>query len=180
MRWQVHGERMLYTSEWVELVLADVEVPGGPRFDHHVVRIPSDAAGTVVHDPERGVLLLWRHRFITDTWGYEVPAGRVDPGEAPIAAARREVREETGWEPGPLTPLTTYHPVNGTVDVRFHLFRAAGARRLGPPADASEAERVEWVPVQRLPGLLAGGQVLDGMSVTGLLWFLQQPGEVGS
>jgi len=175
VRWQVHGERMLYTSEWVELVLADVEVPGGPRFDHHVVRMGADASGTVVHDPDRGVLLLWRHRFITDTWGYEIPAGRIDAGETPAEAARREVLEETGWEPGPLTPLCTYHPVNGTVDLRFHVFAAAGAQHRGAPADPSEAERVDWVPVARVREALAAGEVLDGLTLTALLWWLAPP-----
>jgi hypothetical protein len=69
VRWKVHGERVLYDSEWIRLALADVEIPGGERFDHHVVRIPNHASGTVVHDRDHGVLLLWRHRFITDTWG---------------------------------------------------------------------------------------------------------------
>ena len=90
MKWTVHGERVIYDSPWVRLALTDVEIPGGPRFEHHVVRMPAEAAGTVVVDPARGVLLLWRHRFTTDTWGWEVPAGRVDEGETPIEAAARE------------------------------------------------------------------------------------------
>ena len=65
MRWTVHGERSLYESEWVRLVLVDVEIPGSERFEHHVVRIPNHASGTVVHDPDKGILLLWRHRFVT-------------------------------------------------------------------------------------------------------------------
>ena len=69
MRWTIHGERSLYESDWVRLRLVDVELPDGHRFEHHVVRLPRDAAGTVVIDPERGVLLLWRHRFVTDGWG---------------------------------------------------------------------------------------------------------------
>lgn len=81
MQWTVHGERTLYDSSWIRLALVDVEIPDGERFEHHVVRMPAPAAGVVVHD-ERGVLLLWRHRFVTDTWGWEVPAGRVDPGES--------------------------------------------------------------------------------------------------
>ena len=92
MRWTVHGERALYESEWVRLALVDVEIPGEARFEHHVVRMPNQASGTVVHDPDRGVLLLWRHRFITDTWGWEIPAGRIDDGETPEEAAAREVR----------------------------------------------------------------------------------------
>src|SRR4051794_32015702 len=133
MRWTVHGERSLYESGWVNLRMVDVEVPGGPRFDHHVVRIPRPAAGTVVVDPDRGVLLLWRHRFITDTWGWEVPAGRVDEGETPGQAARRETLEETGWRPGPLRPLVSYRPLIGTCDQTFHVFVADGATHVGDP-----------------------------------------------
>jgi len=113
MQWIVHGERTLYDSAWVRLVLVDVEVPGGARFDHHVVRSPRHAAGTVITDADRGVLLLWRHRFITDTWGWEVPAGAIDHGETPVEAAAREALEETGWRPGPLSHLISYHPNNG-------------------------------------------------------------------
>ena len=128
MRWIVHGERALYSSPWVGLRLADVEIPGGERFEHHVVRVPREAAGCVVHDPERGVLLLWRHRFITDTWGWEIPAGAVDDGETPAEAAAREVREETGWRPGPVEHLVTYQPSNGLSDQRFNVFLAAERR----------------------------------------------------
>jgi 8-oxo-dGTP pyrophosphatase MutT (NUDIX family) len=110
----VHGERSIYDSEWLSLVLVDVEIPGGERFEHHAVRFPNHAAGTVVRDPDRGVLLLYRHRFITDTWGWEIPAGRIDPGETPAQAAAREAYEETGWEPGPfsrnLRPKTGRRP----------------------------------------------------------------------
>src|SRR5437879_8842989 len=113
MQWTVHGERPVYESEWINVVLVDVEVPGHQRFEHHVVRMPSPAAGVVVHDEQRGLLLLWRHRFITDSWGWEIPAGRVDPGETPAEAAAREVLEETGWRAGPLRPLVSYQPSNG-------------------------------------------------------------------
>src|SRR5437868_4989180 len=53
MRWTVHGERTIYDSEWLQLALTDVEVPGGRRFEHHVVRMPDKAAGAVVHDRDR-------------------------------------------------------------------------------------------------------------------------------
>ncbi|HET9078115.1 MAG TPA: NUDIX hydrolase [Acidimicrobiales bacterium] len=172
MKWTVHGERSLYQSEWVGLSLVDVEVPGQERFEHHVVRVPHEAAGVVVHDPSRGVLLLWRHRFITDTWGWEVPAGRVDPGETPAEAGAREVLEETGWRPGPLTALVTYQPTNGLSDQRFNLFTAAGAVHVGPPADPAESERVEWVPLDQLRRIARTGRMLDGLSLTAVLYAL--------
>jgi len=173
MRWTVHGERELYDSEWVRLTLVDVEVPGGERFEHHVVRMPNFAAGTVVHDPDRGLLLIYRHRFITDTWGWEIPAGRIDPGETPEVAAARETLEETGWRAGPLTPLLTFQPTNGLSDQRFHIFLADGATHEGEPTDPGEAERVEWVPVAEVRGLVERGEMPDGLSLTAVLWALQ-------
>src|SRR5690348_12490882 len=89
MRWTVHGEREVYASPWVTVTLADIEIPGHERFEHHVVRSPRPAAACLVDDPERGVLLLWRHRFITDSWGWEVPAGGVADGESLVEAAAR-------------------------------------------------------------------------------------------
>ncbi len=172
MKWTVHGERVIYDSEWMRLALTDVEIPDGPRFEHHVLRMPAHAAGTVVADPARGVLLLWRHRFTTDTWGWEVPAGRIDAGESPSEAAAREVLEETGWQPGPLSHLTTYFPHNGTSDATFHLFVASGATHVGPPSDPSESERVEWLAVDDVRAAISAGEVRDGLSLTALLWWL--------
>lgn len=174
MRWTVHGERWLYESEWVGLSLVDVELPSGARFEHHVVRMPAHAAGVVVTDPDRGVLLLWRHRFTTDTWGWEIPAGRIDEGESPEEAGRRETLEETGWAPGPLRPITTYFPHNGTSDATFHLFRAEGAEPRGDPTDPDEAERVEWLPWPRVRNEITAGRVGDGLSLTALLWVLAE------
>jgi 8-oxo-dGTP pyrophosphatase MutT (NUDIX family) len=172
VRWTIHGERSIYDSDWMRLVLVDVEIPGVDRFDHHVVRYPRPASGTVVHDPDRGVLLLWRHRFITDTWGWEIPAGRIEAGETPEQAAARETLEETGWRSGPLTPIGSYAPSNGSSDQIFHVFAADGATHVGEPTDVSESERIAWVPVDEVRRLVADGGITDGLSLTSLLWAL--------
>ena len=143
MRWTVHGERSLYESEWLRLVLVDVEIPGGERFEHHVVRMPNSRREPIVRDPERGVLLLWRHRFITDTWGWEIPAGRIEPGETPIGRGARGARGDRVGA-GELRPLVRYQPTNGLSDQVFHIFVADGAtlrrrsvrRRASPSASS--------------------------------------------
>ena len=178
MRWTVHGERSLYESDWLALTLADVELPNGERFGHHVVRLPRDAAAVVVHDPERGVLLLHRHRFVVDAWGWEIPGGRIDGRETPVQAAAREALEETGWRPGPLRPLFGYHPISGLSNQRFHVFLADGATREQQP-DLVETDRVEWVSVPELRRLIASGEIRDGFSLTALLWFLTLESSAG-
>ena len=174
MEWTVHGERRVYDNEWMRVALVDVELPSGARFEHHVLRMPAQASGVVVDVADRGVLLLWRHRFITDTWGWELPAGRVDAGESSIEAGARETLEETGWQPGPLEPMLSYFPHNGTSDMTFNLFVATSAAHVGDPTDPDESERVEWVPWDAVRAEIAAGRIRDGMSLTGLLYRLAQ------
>ncbi|PPK64690.1 NUDIX hydrolase [Actinokineospora auranticolor] len=169
-QWTVHGTRRVYASPWVNVDLDEVEIPGRAPFEHHVLRFPRESAGAVVVDAGR-VLLLWRHRFIGDRWGWEIPAGWVDEGEDPAAAAVREVHEETGHRVGRIEPLVAYQPMNGISTARFHLFTATGAVLDGAP-DPTEAHRVEWVPLADFPALVARGELTDGPTLTALGTYL--------
>jgi 8-oxo-dGTP pyrophosphatase MutT (NUDIX family) len=166
-RWRVHGEHELYSSSWIDLRLVDVELPDGDRFPHHVVRMHRDAVGVVALDPDRGILLIHRHRFVTDTWGWEIPAGAVDEGETLEEAAVRETLEETGWRPGPLREIGWSYPSNGLMDQRFCYFAADGAT-FEREADSAEVERVDWKPRDEVLGLLATSELRDGLSVSAL------------
>jgi 8-oxo-dGTP pyrophosphatase MutT (NUDIX family) len=170
MQWTVHGERTLYDSDWVRLTLVDVELPSGDRFEHHVVRIPRPAAAVVVRRDDE-ILMLRRHRMVTDSWGWEVPAGRADPGESPEEAATREAIEETGWRPRGLRKLGAYHPQPGQVDQTFHVFLADDAEEVGDPG-LDEAERIAWVPTDTVRGWLRDGSITDGLSLVALHWGL--------
>jgi 8-oxo-dGTP pyrophosphatase MutT (NUDIX family) len=172
MRWKVHRQRTLYQSDWVNVEVADVELPDGRRLDHHVLRMHRQSASAAVIDDQGRVLMLWRHRFITDRWGWELPCGWVNPGEDPAEATRREVLEETGWEPGTLKLLCSYGADVGISDARFHIYQADGATCQGPPADNTEATRVAWIPLSEVRELLDRGQIDDGASITALLYLL--------
>lgn len=118
------------------------------------------------------VLLLWRHRFITDSWGWEVPAGWAEPGEDPARAVMREIEVETGFRPALVRPMTGYNALSGISDMRFTAFVASGAQRVGPPADQGESSRVEWVQLAEVPKLAIAGQIQDGPSLTALMYYL--------
>ena len=169
MRWTVHSEKPLYTDPWIDVRVADVELPDGHRFGHRLIRTPG-GAGAVVRDGQGNVLLLWRHRFITDTWTYEIPMGGVQEGENPEAAAAREVEEETGWRPGPLRPLVYTQPSHGLMDSEHHVFLADGAEHVGEPTDSWEAERIEWIALDRVPGLVREHKLVGGTSMNALLY----------
>jgi 8-oxo-dGTP pyrophosphatase MutT (NUDIX family) len=166
-RWRIHGERSLYSSEWLDLRLADVELPDGARFSHHVVRLPHPAAGVIVRDPDRGILLLRRHRFVADTWGWEIPAGRVDPGETLEAAGVRETIEETGWRPLELEYLGFSQPTIGLMDQRFEYFVASGAEQVGE-FDRTETESIAWFAPEDVRTLIEQSEIVDGLTLTAL------------
>jgi 8-oxo-dGTP pyrophosphatase MutT (NUDIX family) len=166
-RWKLHGETPLYSSEWLDLRLVDVELPDGTRFSHHVVRLPHPAVGVIVHVAERGVLLLRRHRFITDTWGWEIPAGRLDPGETLEQAGVRETIEETGWRPLDLEYVGFSHPTNGLMEQRFEYFVARGAEQIGE-FDVTETESIAWFAPADVRTLIEQGEIADGLTLTAL------------
>ncbi|MEV7213581.1 NUDIX hydrolase [Kitasatospora cineracea] len=172
VKWQTFGQRRVYGSPWVEVWLDDVEIPGTGRVEHHVVRYPRASTTSVVTDDQGRFLLIWRHRFITGRWGWEVPAGWAEPGEDPAHAIAREVEEETGWRPGRVELMTEYDAMAGISDAHFRSYHVTGCVRIGEPEDVSEAARVEWHSERDVIRLLTTGQIADGPSLAALSYYL--------
>lgn len=171
MRWTVHGERSLHDTPWVRLRSLDVEQPDGTRGDYHVVRL-RDVAVTAAVDERRRVLMMWRHRFVTDTWGWELPMGLVEDGERPVEAAARELEEETGWRPRSMRELIYAQPANGITDSQHFVFRADGAKRIGEPTERNESDRLEWIPLAEIPGMIARREIVSSASLVGVMALL--------
>lgn len=168
MRWTVHSEKQLYLDPWLDIRLADVELPDGRHLDHRLIRTPPGAGAVVTVDSN--VLLLWRHRFITGSWGWEIPIGKIEPGEDPCTAAARETEEETGWRPGPLQPLMQIEPTPGISDSLHRIFRAFSAERISLPEDEFESSKIAWVPIGDIPAMVARGEITSGTTLASLLY----------
>lgn len=169
--WLNRGERVIYDSAWVQLAIADVLLPDGTQIDHHVVRMPGDAVGTIIVRDAR-VLLMYRHRFITDTWGWEIPAGAVDAGETLEAGAIREAVEESGWEPQTLVKLCHFYPANGVLGQAFHIFTSHDAVHRGDPTDVNESTKIEWFTPAEVRAMLEHGETTDGLTFGALSYAL--------
>ncbi|RKT02338.1 ADP-ribose pyrophosphatase YjhB (NUDIX family) [Streptomyces sp. 3211.6] len=171
MRWTIHGERTVHDTPWVRLRSLDVEQPDGARVDYHVVRL-RDLAVTAAVDERQRVLMMWRHRFVTDTWAWELPMGLVEDGESPATAAGRELEEETGWRPQGLRELIYAEPAAGITDARHFVFRTDDARRVGEPTERNESDRVEWIPLADIPGMIARREIVSSATLVGVMALL--------
>lgn len=151
---------------------ADIQTPDGERFDHHKVYLPS-AAMTAMLDDEGRVFMMWRHRFVSDTWNWELPGGVVDDGEEPAATAAREILEETGYRPtGELEHVVSFEPMIGTVKSPHHVYVARGVEKVAEPTEVNEAQRTAWIPLKQIPELVARGEVANSGALVALFYLL--------
>ena len=163
------GERTVYDNEWVRLTLVDVEPPDGRRFEHHVVHMKPVAIAALMNERDE-VLMLHRHRFATDEWGYELLGGLIEAGEDPAATAAREAVEESGFKPvGPPHHLISFQPLPGMVDAPIDIFLWRQFEKIGEPTDLEEAGEMRWTPLSEIPRLIADRQVLGAGTIVALL-----------
>jgi len=169
--WKVYGTRTIYNNSWIKLELVDLEQPDGHRFEHHVVRLRAAAIAVMLDEQDR-VLMLWRHRFVADRWGYELPGGLVDDGEAPIETIAREIEEETGYRAAKIEPLLSFEPMVGMLDSPHHLFLARDLQHVGEPAEVTESARLQWVPLTSIPHLISTGEIWNSGTLIALMQVL--------
>jgi len=135
---------------------------------------PVSAAFVLPVTEEATALLVRQYRHPTGQFLLEVPAGKVDAGETPEAAARRELKEEVGAEAEELVPLPPFHPQPSFNAVVFHPFLALGARRVGElELEPSELLEPVELPLAELYARLAAGEIKDG--ATALTLFYARP-----
>ena len=106
----------------------------------------------------------------------EFPGGIVEPGESPERAGARELEEETGYRAGQVEHLITFQPMVGMVDSEHVVFVGRDPERVGEPTETTEVERMEWVPLASVPGLISGGEIWNAGTLVALLRLLMPQG----
>ena len=166
--------RRIYTGKVLNLDIDRVRFPDGSIGELEMIRhsgasavVPflSDPAGDDPH-----LLLIKQYRYAANGYVYEIPAGRLDPGEAPADCARRELREETGCSADRVDFLMTMYTTPGFTDERIHLFMATGLTPGETGHESDEFLTLEPVPLARALEMIRDGVIQDGKTALGILY----------
>jgi ADP-ribose pyrophosphatase len=170
---KISGRRS-YTGRIIAVDTDTVRFPDGSTGELDMIRHPGASAvvpflsGPDSEDPQ--LLLIKQYRYAAEQYLYEVPAGRLEPGEDPRDCAIRELREEAGCTARQMEFLTTIYTTPGFTDERIHLYLATGLERGDTAHEADEFMTVETMTLSEALRLIEQGSISDGKTVVAILF----------
>ena len=164
-------------NQWIEVYEDEAEYADGQILPvYTVLHYPQASAALVVENTRGQVLLIRSWRYPIQQEGWEIPAGSVDCGEDPAAAAFREVKEETGLDVNHLVLLCQFYPSNGMSDQKVYVYEGK-AEESEFILDEREIEEACWFAPEVLQRMLNSGQIQCGISQLGLRTWLMKHAE---
>ncbi len=168
---QTLESRRIYDGKILNLRVDTIALPDGGTATREIIE-HGQAVVLVAEDSDGRVLLVRQYRKAVERFMLELPAGNMNSGEEPEAAALREMQEETGFLPGRLERLGGFFAAPGYCEQYLHLFLAIDLKPDPLPADEDEDIELIPTPWDEIPGLLESGHICDAKSVAGLWWAL--------
>ena len=162
------GEEPVWQGGVIRVEDMAVELPDGTLAQRDIVRHPG-GVGVVALTDEGLVPLVRQYRAPFDRVTVEIPAGKLEPGEDPLEAARRELVEETGYAAGELTPLVSVAPSPGYTDEVVRVYLARDLAFTAQHTDGDEFLNVDLVPLGEVRAAVLSGAVIDAKTVAGIL-----------
>jgi 8-oxo-dGTP pyrophosphatase MutT (NUDIX family) len=157
-----------FTGRVIRVTTDEVVLPNGHRALLEVVHHPGGAAAVAIDDEER-VCLLRQYRYVADGWLWELPAGKLEPGEPPQETARRELAEEAGVSAQHWQQLGVVLSSPGVFSERLHLFLATGLDSVKKAHEPSELIEVDWIGFDTACQWALDGTIADCKTALGLL-----------
>jgi len=167
---KIISSRLCYRSKLFTVTEDRAVDPDGFEIRRSIVHHPGSAVMMAV-DSRRRVLLVRQYRLPARAMLWELPAGRVDPGETPLGAARRELKEETGYRARRWKKLVSFYASPGYVSERMTVFVAEGL--IEGEARPMEDERIQarWFTRQEIRRMIRTGRLVDAKTIAAfLLW----------
>ncbi len=161
------ASRHIHTGRIIEVSTERLLYNNGREYDLDFVRHPG-AAAVVAVDAAGRVCLVRQYRHGVTDFLWEIPAGKLDPGEAPQVCAVRELAEETGVTARRWTPLGRFLPAPGIFTEVIHLYLAQDLSVGAPAPDADEELELQWLPIGEAADKVLRGEWNDGKTALAL------------
>lgn len=170
LKWTVLSDRKLVERPWLTVHEQRVRLPNGHEIDEFHRIVGPDWAGIVALTPDQNLVLVRQYRHGVAVTSLELPAGVVDRDETALAAAQRELLEETGFVADDWHPLAVLNTEPARHTTRAHFFVATGARvACAPKLEPSEELEVYPIATRELGARIDVAEIAHGVHVGAIL-----------
>jgi 8-oxo-dGTP pyrophosphatase MutT (NUDIX family) len=166
--WHRRSRRTVYENPWLSVWHDEVTRPDGDPGIYGVIHFHGAAVAVVVVGEDGRLLLVGQHRYTLDAYSWEVPEGGVGPDESLLDGARRELREETGYEADDWRLLCTVSVSNSVTDERGAIFVASGLRPGVAAPDGTEDLQLRWETLDAVLVMIDSGEIHDILTIAGV------------
>ncbi|MBV9122793.1 MAG: NUDIX hydrolase [Planctomycetes bacterium] len=166
--WTRLSRRLAYQNPWIMVYEDQVLRPDGQPGIYGVVHFRNRAVAIVALDDQDRVLLVGQYRYPLDQYSWEIPEGGASHEEEPLAAAQRELQEETGFSAGRWQVLLRAHLSNSVSDEEAFCYLAQDLRQGTARPEGTEQLQVRWVPFGEALAMTADGRITDALTVLSL------------
>jgi ADP-ribose pyrophosphatase len=163
----LQSSNTIYTGRVIHVNLERVRLPNDAVAELEIVHHPGGAA-VVALDDQNQVCLLRQFRHAANGWLWELPAGKIDNKEQPLATAQRELEEEAGVTAGEWRSLGDYFSSPGVFTEVVHLFLATRLTPMRIQPEAHEVFEVHWRALDAVVAMANSGELRDGKSLVGI------------
>ena len=157
----------VFRGRIVDVGLETVHLPTGQDVQLEIVRHPGGAAAVAIDQDDR-VCLLRQYRHAGGGWLWELPAGKLDPGEDPFSTARRELAEEAGVQAEAWLPLGRMLSSPGVFTEVIHLYLGRDLTALPHAHERDEVIEIHWLPFDQALAWCLDGTIADAKTLIGL------------
>jgi 8-oxo-dGTP pyrophosphatase MutT (NUDIX family) len=167
--WKTFATKTIYSNPWIKVTESDIENPKGGKGIYGVVSFKNKAIGIVPVDEEGYTYLVGQYRYTLNEYSWEIPEGGGPFQENPLEAAKRELKEETGFEASTWKMIGRIHTSNSVTDEEGFLYLATGLKAGQSEPEDTEELAVKRIHIKEAVEMVMQDKITDSLSIAGIM-----------